>query len=65
MCPFHVRELVEDGIPVVVQPSTSRIFSDKEYQAAGASISNDLTSADVILGESAMQQWRVAEVTQQ
>ena len=49
----------------MVQPSTSRIFSDKEYQAAGASISNDLTSADVILGESAIQQWRVAEVPQQ
>ena len=41
---------VEDGISVVVQPSTSRIFSDKEYQAAGALISNDLTSSQVILG---------------
>jgi len=50
LCPSHVRELVNEGIPVVVQPSKARVFSDKEYEDAGACISADLGGCSVILG---------------
>ena len=50
LCPSHVRELVNDGISVVVQPSKSRVFSDKEFEDAGACIRNDLSECSVILG---------------
>ena len=50
LCPSHVRELVGDGISVVVQPSKSRVFSDKEFADAGASVCNDLSECSVILG---------------
>lgn len=50
LCPSHVRELVGDGVSVVVQPSKSRVFSDKEFADAGASVCNDLSECSVILG---------------
>ena len=50
LCPSHVRELTKDGIKVLVQPSKTRIFSDKEYEDAGAVITNDVSEAQVILG---------------
>ena len=37
-------------LQVLVQPSTNRAFSNKEYQNAGATITNDLSNADIILG---------------
>ena len=30
LCPQHVRELTKDGVSVHVQPSKSRVFTDKE-----------------------------------
>jgi len=30
LCPSHVRELTNEGISVLVQPSKSRIFGDHE-----------------------------------
>ncbi len=50
LCPSHVRELVNEGIKVVVQPSKSRVFTDKEFEDAGACISADLDGCSVILG---------------
>ena len=35
---------------VVVQPSESRCFSDREYSLAGIALSNDLSDCDVLLG---------------
>ncbi len=35
---------------IIIQPSSNRIFTDDEYSHAGAKISNDLSSADIILG---------------
>lgn len=35
---------------VIVEPSSQRIFADEEYAAAGAKISGDLTSCNVVLG---------------
>lgn len=52
LCPHHVATLL--GNPavdkVLVQPSSSRIYSNVEYELVGATVQEDLSSADVILG---------------
>ena len=49
--PTEVKILVEQHrMRVIVQPSSNRAFVDKEYAEAGATIEEDLSSADVILG---------------
>ena len=57
LCPSHVEALLtkfggsRDLLSnVVVQPASHRIFSDEEYRRAGATISEDLSTADLILG---------------
>ena len=57
LCPSHVEQLLtkfggsRDLLSnVVVQPASHRIFSDEEYRRAGATISEDLSTADLILG---------------
>ena len=48
--PREVEKLVKEGIDVIVQPSTVRCYSEKEFIAAGATISEDLSSCNVIFG---------------
>ena len=50
--PKHIKELKKNyyNINIIMQPSVKRCFSDKEYQDAGAKISEDLSSCDLILG---------------
>ena len=48
--PHHVRELVKQGIKVIVDPSPNRCYTDAEYEEAGAIIKSDLTEAGTILG---------------
>ncbi|KAJ1563808.1 hypothetical protein HK405_000693, partial [Cladochytrium tenue] len=49
--PDHVERLVlELGASVLVQPSTRRVFPDDKYRAAGATVQEDLSAADIILG---------------
>jgi alpha-aminoadipic semialdehyde synthase len=50
LSPAHVAALVSQGYPVVVQPSSRRVFADAHYAAAGATVSNDLSAATVVLG---------------
>lgn len=57
LCPSHVEQLLakfggsRDLLSnVVVQPASHRIFSDEEFRRAGATISEDLSTADLILG---------------
>ncbi|TMW55077.1 hypothetical protein Poli38472_013839 [Pythium oligandrum] len=50
LTPTHVRELVQNGVQVIIQPSSSRIFPDEQYVLAGAKVSDDLTPANVIVG---------------
>lgn len=51
LTPEHVAELVqEDGFSVAVQPSPLRIFPDQEYQAAGATVQEDLSDCRLVLG---------------
>ena len=37
-----------DGLSVVVQPSTIRVFGDEEYAAAGARVDEDLSACQVV-----------------
>ena len=50
LTPSHVQRLVSQNIDVLVQPSTSRVYSDAEYSQAGASLTTDLSDAVAILG---------------
>lgn len=54
LCPKHVETLLNrPGSPVkeiLVQPSSTRVFSDVEYERAGATLQDDLSPADLILG---------------
>ncbi|KAL3673372.1 hypothetical protein V7S43_001088 [Phytophthora oleae] len=50
LTPAHVKELVARGVQVLVQPSTARVFSDEQYVRAGATLSEDLGLANVIVG---------------
>ncbi|MCD4651425.1 MAG: hypothetical protein K8S56_06530, partial [Candidatus Cloacimonetes bacterium] len=48
--PEAVRELVERGVRVKVQPSAIRVYKDEEYVKAGAEICEDLSDCSFILG---------------
>ncbi len=50
LVPSGVSELrARNGLRFVVQPSDIRVFTDQEYRVAGATLSEDLSQADVIL----------------
>ena len=50
LIPEHVKELKEEfGIKTIIQPSKIRIFTDEEYEKAGAEINEDLCQAKAIL----------------
>ena len=47
--PEHVKILKEKhGIETIIQPSKIRIFTDEEYKKAGATVSEDLSPANVV-----------------
>lgn len=49
--PLHVKKLIEKhNIKVFVRPSPNRIYSEHEYALAGATISDDLASCNIIFG---------------
>lgn len=48
--PAHVHKLVRDGVRVLVQPSSRRAYLMSEYERAGAVITDEIESADVIMG---------------
>ncbi len=50
LAPHHVRMLVRRGISVLVQPSKIRIFTDEEYERAGALVVEDISPASLIVG---------------
>ncbi|MEM8997150.1 MAG: hypothetical protein AAGF23_20370 [Acidobacteriota bacterium] len=50
LVPEDVARLrTEHGVEVIVQPSPIRVFADSDYEAAGARLDDDLSSAGVIL----------------
>ena len=52
--PAHVKDLLDNGIKVLVQPSTRRAFTMSEYENAGAVITEDLSPASLIVGVKAV-----------
>ncbi|MCB2210616.1 hypothetical protein KQI52_00725 [bacterium] len=51
LTPDDVRDmLLIDGMEIIVQPSPYRVFTDDEYAAAGATISEDISGCDFVLG---------------
>ncbi len=54
LTPSAVRDLVDRGIGVVVQPSTIRAFDDGSYRQAGATVTEDLSKCDIV--------WAVKEI---
>lgn len=50
LTPTEVRKLVEEGLRVLVQPSTTRCYTEDEFEDAGAVIQEDVSDADVIFG---------------
>ena len=54
LTPAHVRELVQQGVKVLVQPCHRRVFTDIEFVAAGAQLQDDLSEASLIMGVKAM-----------
>lgn len=63
ICPSHVQELLMSGNikKVLVQPSSTRIFSNEEYCEAGATVQEDLSEANVVLGIKTTSQHQVLE----
>lgn len=50
LAPMHVKQLVEQGLEVLVESSKKRVFTDEEYRNAGATISTDISKASLIIG---------------
>jgi alpha-aminoadipic semialdehyde synthase len=52
LTPPQVKQLLDQlpGSKVLVQPCTRRIFPNEQYEAAGATITDDLSAANFILG---------------
>lgn len=52
LIPAHCRYIMKamPGINVLAQPSPGRCFSDKEYEMAGVTLTDDLSSCDLLLG---------------
>ncbi len=52
LVPAQCKWLVQNfpDISIVVQPSSSRCFSDKEYEQAGMEVAEDLTECTLLLG---------------
>lgn len=50
LTPSQVAQIVGQGIEVIVQPSPIRIFTDAEYQHAGATIHQDISSCPLVFG---------------
>lgn len=61
LCPHHVQELVRQGLKVIVQPSTKRIYTDKEYMDAGAIIKEDLSDASLVIGVKQIPASKIAD----
>ena len=49
LTPFHVGKMTREAeLQFCVQPSEIRAFPDSDYQAAGAEVSEDLSSCPVV-----------------
>lgn len=49
IAPRHVEALRSQGLRVIVQPCTRRVFTDSEYEQAGAEVNEDLSQCSTIV----------------
>jgi saccharopine dehydrogenase (NAD+, L-lysine forming) len=58
LTPSQCSSLIEryDQLDILVQPSGYRCFSDDEYRAAGMTLSEDITSCDILMGVKEVKQ---------
>ncbi len=49
LAPEHVKELVDQGLEIVIQPSKIRVFTDDEYREVGATVDEDLSRCGLVL----------------
>ena len=51
LVPAHLKRLIADeGLEFSVETSAKRVFTDEEYEAAGANVTDDLSDCPVIFG---------------
>ena len=50
LTPKHVKQLIDQGIEVLIESSPKRVFTDEEYQSVGAKVTTDISPASLILG---------------
>jgi alpha-aminoadipic semialdehyde synthase len=51
LVPSHLKHLIKkDGLEVFVETSAKRVFSDEEFEAVGATVTDDLSQCPVIFG---------------
>jgi len=52
LSPAHCKFInkTQEGIEVIVQHSDSRCYTDKEYERAGATLKEDISECDILLG---------------
>lgn len=50
LIPGHVRDLMKNGVGVMVQPSHIRVFNETDYETVGAEVNEDLSSCKAVFG---------------
>lgn len=50
LAPHHVKQLIKEGVKVLVQPSNRRAYPMQAYSNAGAIIQEDISEAPIIIG---------------
>ncbi|MEJ2721664.1 MAG: hypothetical protein P8181_11095, partial [bacterium] len=48
--PDHIGDLKSEGVDIVIQPSETRIYREKEFTAAGATVDEDLSKCPLVIG---------------
>uniref|UniRef100_A0A1A8QTP6 Alpha-aminoadipic semialdehyde synthase, mitochondrial n=2 Tax=Nothobranchius pienaari TaxID=704102 RepID=A0A1A8QTP6_9TELE len=59
LAPRHVKELTNNGVKVLVQPSNRRAIHEKFYMKAGAVVQEDISEASLIIGVKRMPEEKV------
>ena len=50
LVPEHVKQLISKGLEIEVVNSSKRVYDDSEFEAAGATLVDEVTDSTVILG---------------
>jgi len=50
LVPDHVKQLLDNGVEIEVVRSAKRIFEDDEFVAAGATLVDEISDSDIVIG---------------